>query len=1114
LLSLPNAPLAPDFVAVGERPGASVLSELPQTAFQAAPSAAAAANGSPPAPATAYAGEPAVSASWLAERETALTAVRSDVEARRAQAQASAGSGPGWVDAQMVTDESGRLVSASGGATVFVADPGAVPQLIGWDEGGPVYAGVMGRYLEFSEEAFGAHYRAQAQTQTDTPLQTLARLYDTDAPDLLARHPEIWGIATTDHALNAGPAPVGQAMGDAGQLAMLDLYMADPQVAELIQRYGGSVAPATSGIALEQVRIHGQARYEQMTRLANAMQAVRSDYSSAMQQAATANGGPGWVEQPRMVTISDEGGATRTEPMVTRDESGVATTVTERFFDPDRFTAWYMQQPGAANQAFADFYGQSHTQWATDESGARMAASIGFDNPNWQLKGLGGPMRHTELVSLDPNHAPRLNNDGAVGFDFDAGWATHSSNIHQKRDWFETVVQVAMVAAVAYISAGTLGPAAAGAAGMTTTTAAGATVLTAGGMVVSAAVVGAATSFVSGAMNGNLSLKGVLTGALSGALTAGLANGLSSVTGPLTGAGAIAGRMTVQGGVQALLGGSFKDGAIAGFASGLADLAGQNMTAGIDKAVDARTMNAGEAFAARSLARVFTSAVRTLGSPGDPQYAFASDLVGSVVNAGLDSTQPLPGAAFAGTAFDDDGNLMPGVVDANAPIEQQRAQLAAQLQVQGFDSETAAQLAAAQFAPPTGSLPATRLAFDDEGNLQPGIVDPGAAPVVQQRQLLDQLLGQGVPMAEASRLVWQWATQDTGNSANPLSTMGPDGEPRPQGSAELYTGRAYDGSPARPATPQELALLENAVTRIQQTEFPQVLDLQSNPNQRLFHVSFEGTWNDRDQQPIDTNPAELQRLLERSLGTAGRPLYLPGIGSQGSSVSNVADGSVNAGPAAVEIVDRAYTQFSDQVARWARENPGTEVVVSLAGFSRGGAQALDFANRLQSEGVADPARPGQYLIAPGAIRLGPIMLYEPVDMTGGRLNVQVPSNASSVLVVGAGNEYRAAFPTVSVVDPANPNDPRITRIEVPGAHTDVGRGYDQGIGNYTLQMGRDYFARSGILIGQLPPELRPGASPVMVHDSLTDGLGNQIWSPRSGGRQVVVTPNPPATPGP
>jgi|JI8StandDraft_2_1071088.scaffolds.fasta_scaffold08250_4 hypothetical protein len=624
----------------------------------------------PAAPATPL--EPAVAPAWLAQREAALATAWTEYTSARDAAQARPGQAPGWVEAALVTDESGHTQSLSGRPTVFVPEPGAERPLLGWDESGPVHGPLPGRTLEFDEAAFAEHWRATQATQPGAGSTQLAVLYGIEPTALWAQQPGLWALMGAAHAANAGPAPAGVAMADARQLALVDLTMADPQVAELMQRYGGSPAPATSSIALEQVRLHGVARYEQMSRLANAMQAVRSEYSNAMQH-AMAHGGPGWVEQPRMATVTDESGATRTEQLFSHDESGAATPLTERFFDPDRFTAWYLQQGGAAHQAFASFYGQSHTTWATDESGARVISGIAFDNPHWQLGGPGGPMSHNELVSIDPNHAPRLNNDGAVGFDFEAGWATHHSNIHQKRDWVGTLVQVAFVAAAAWATGG-----AAASAGW--------------GVIGSAAAAGAAGSFVSGAMNGDLSLKNVLRGALSGALTAGLVGPVGSALGGGAVGGVVA-RMTVQGGIQALLGGKFEEGAIAGLASGLAELSGAQMNKTIDDAVKAGTMTAGEAIAARGMARVFSSAVRTLGSPGDPQYAFASDLVGSIVNAGLDATRPPAVPAFTGTVFDDDGNLMPGAVDVNAPASQRYQQLQAALLAQGLPPDQVQSLA-------------------------------------------------------------------------------------------------------------------------------------------------------------------------------------------------------------------------------------------------------------------------------------------------------------------------------------------------------------------------------------------------------------------------------------
>ncbi len=628
----------PPAAAAQERAGAplprNLLDTLPPAGVQpppsAPPSTAAAANSTP---VSSYVGERPVDPTWLAARETALVAVRADYEAARARAQANGGTGPGWTPAVLVTDESGQTHSASGAPLLHVTDPNAAPVQVGWDEGGPVYQPDPGTWLEFDEAAFAAAYRAQG----GAPLQALAAQYGTNAATLLAQHPDLWAVATTDHALNAGPAPAGVAMGNASQLGMLDLYLADPQIASLVQTYGGTVAPATGGIAQEQVRLYGHARYEQLSRLGNAMQSVRDQYAAALTQGFISGAGPGWVEREVTTYVTDESG------------QQIASTSTERGFDPDAFTAWYIKQDGQANQAFFDFYGASHTSFTTDELGHRVPGTVRFDNPNWNLSevsGVGYPMTHGELVSIDPNSPPDLNNDQAVGFDLEAGWATSQVNLHQDTDWFETVVKVAIVAVVAYASAGTLGPAVAGSMGMSTAaagTAVTAASLTTGGVIVSAAVAGAATSVASGIVNDNLTFKGVLQGALAGALTGGL-TGVGSTLGDAARGfgpvGTIALNTTVQGGIQALLGGSFKDGAIAGFASGLASLAGAGIGKGIDDAVKAGSMNAAEAMAARSLARVFTSAVQALGNPNDPSYGFASALVNGVVGQAVEPAAP------------------------------------------------------------------------------------------------------------------------------------------------------------------------------------------------------------------------------------------------------------------------------------------------------------------------------------------------------------------------------------------------------------------------------------------------------------------------------------------
>lgn len=671
-------------------PSPNALSDLPPPQAAAEPAVAVAPAAVPPVPTAAtYAGEPPVDPQWLADRERTLVAIRADYGAAVAQARATAGVGPGWTVAATVTDESGQVRSANGREMVFVTDPNAPQVIAGYDESGPIYQ-PNGQWMEFDEAAFAAHYRANPDGPGGAHLQSLAALYGTDAAGLFAQHPEIWGIATSDHAINAGPPPAGRAMGDPSQLGMLDLYMRDPQMAALIDAYGGQPAPATGDLAREQVRIYGQQRYDQLSRLDNAMESVRQQYTDAMAQAQASGSGPGWVERPRTITVSDESGQQTTQTLYITDESGQPLrdasgqpqAQMERLFDPDAFTAWYLQQGGLQHEAFRTFYGQSHSTFATDESGRSFASGISFDNPNWSMYGVGGPMGHKDLRGINPNDPPRLHNRDAVGFDLEAGWATAHGNIKHKRDWFETIVQAAIVGVVSYVSAGTLGPAVAGAIGVTSAT---------GVAVVSAAVAGAAGSLAGGMMNGNVNFKDILRGALAGGLSAGLLNTLTpavhAAAGPV---GTLALRTTVQGGIQALLGGEFKDGALAGFASGLADMAGANMQANIDKAVAEGAMTAAEAATARTFARVVGSAIRAAGNPDDPASAFASSFLNDLIQ------QAGPAPATTPTdrlAFDDEGNLMPGIVDPDATPAEQQAQLAAHLQAQGLDAGLANALA-------------------------------------------------------------------------------------------------------------------------------------------------------------------------------------------------------------------------------------------------------------------------------------------------------------------------------------------------------------------------------------------------------------------------------------
>jgi hypothetical protein len=663
-----------------------------QFALTATASAAATAT-TPPAASTAYVGERPADVDWLRGREAALVAVRNDYEAQRAQAQKQVPSfdglvGPGWTAFNPRVGRDGSEIIPTGLLIVEVRDPTALAQISG-DESGS-YAQPPGQRYVFDEAGFTQHYQAQSFTNPNSALQTLAwRSYDTDAAGLLNAHPELWDIALTDHAINAGPAQAGRAMGGIQMLAPIEMMLADPQNAALIKAYGGSPEPATSPIALEQVRLYGADRYAQMTRLSNAMQAVRDQYSQAVEQAANSGAGPGWSVQPQTVSQyagSSDGG-----------DSYVDVVVMQPSFDVDAFTTWYQAQGGLSNQAFKDCYGASHTTaggWESNGEGSGTAypSSTTFDNAHWQMTGFGGALQHTEFTSIDPNNHPSLNDDAYVGFDPVSGWITPTANLHQKQDWVFTAAVVAMVVVVSCVTYGAASQWATGAGYAAVSGAVG------------GAAAGAAGSFVSGAMNGNLTLKGVLQGALAGALTgaAGDYLKLGTIVDPaLVAPGTVGGfvsNFTINTAVQALMQGKITDQMLL---TSLATAAGTTLAAklasNIDKAVKAGTMSPTEAFAAQGLAKMMTAAVRALASPDDPGYAFANALLNEVMQplgdaareAGAGSVRdgnapPVPTPSSRQTAFDDDGNLMPGIVNPQASPEQQRTQLTNQLRNQGM----------------------------------------------------------------------------------------------------------------------------------------------------------------------------------------------------------------------------------------------------------------------------------------------------------------------------------------------------------------------------------------------------------------------------------------------
>jgi hypothetical protein len=327
------------------------------------------------------------------------------------------------------------------------------------------------------------------------------------------------------------------------------------------------------------------------------------------------------------------------------------------------------------------------------------------------------------------------------------------------------------------------------------------------------------------------------------------------------------------------MGGKFADGALAGLASGLAEAVSANMLEGIAKS----GMTGAEAVAARTLARVVGSAIRTAASPGDPGQAFASAFLDDVFKQ-IDTSTPV-----TQTAFDDEGRLNLGIVDPSASPEQQAQQLAAQLQRQGIPVAQANLMAVqalgnvvngvAQLpqvpAPSSavGSNPApalvAQLAFDDDGNLMPGVVTLDASFEDQRAQLQARLVAQGLSSSDAEAaavgyykaplIIRDEAVREAAQAQNTDEARLDIDEFEPGSSYELLADAGLPGvvSDAGPPTPRWLKLSES-LRRLTEVDTPFLVE-----RNQLFLKAQIGKYEQLETQARDNGDV----LLARSLNT-------------------------------------------------------------------------------------------------------------------------------------------------------------------------------------------------------------------------------------------------------
>lgn len=107
--------------------------------------------------------------------------------------------------------------------------------------------------------------------------------------------------------------------------------------------------------------------------------------------------------------------------------------------------------------------------------------------------------------------------------------------------------------------------------------------------------------------------------------------------------------------------------------------------------------------------------------------------------------------------------------------------------------------------------------------------------------------------------------------------------------------------------------------------------------------AFDGTWNEN--KPDDTEDTNVFKFME---AYPGRKFYLPGIGTRFGVIGRMLGGLFGAG--GKTRVAEAYEELEKHFSLGDR-------VIDIIGFSRGGALALDFANKIDAEGVLNTRQP-------------------------------------------------------------------------------------------------------------------------------------------------------------
>ena len=292
---------------------------------------------------------------------------------------------------------------------------------------------------------------------------------------------------------------------------------------------------------------------------------------------------------------------------------------------------------------------------------------------------------------------------------------------------------------------------------------------------------------------------------------------------------------------------------------------------------------------------------------------------------------------------------------------------------------------------------------------------------------------------------------------------------------------------------------------------------------KIYFVGFDGTWNNRydiNQGP-ETNVSLIETLAQRTIASVGgKSTYYQGVGTSGKKMIDVLDGAT--GTTVSHIAREAASDFQS----WARaefENDSQlDIRIGCVSFSRGAIAHTEFLNNIYDEGVGKkgteiyeevydeysivPLRKlagyREYWIKPNTLLLGSHFM---IDRVAGKIRPDkrkrvLPCAADlEVIHIRAKNEYRLEFASESLQNPDTTINPRFTEIDVAGAHSNLGGGYDKnGIADYILEAGIQFFRTRGLNLDAAPLGHQIGDQALNINNSYADWTNSAYGKGKQG----------------